>query len=153
VKRIHPGARPAGCRSAAVSGCYIRHGQGTEQQVTLIRQGAAALLIGEREMAFTATPDAAGGIDLTLHGMKSYVMRSWKATNISSSRNGRFGPALGRSFRRRRRGAGRRGQIVAPLPGTVVHCWPSRRDARKGRADPDLEVEDGQTLRAPLPEC
>ena len=53
----------------------FRHGQGTETQVTLhYGKGPAVLLIGEREMAFTAAPNSAGGIDLTLHGMKSYVM-------------------------------------------------------------------------------
>jgi 3-methylcrotonyl-CoA carboxylase alpha subunit len=53
----------------------FRHGQGAEQKVTLhYGRGPATLSIGSREIAFTAVPNAARGIDLTLHGMKSHVV-------------------------------------------------------------------------------
>ena len=53
----------------------FRDGHGGEHKVSLqYGNGPATLSIGEREMAFTSAPNAAGGFDLTLHGIKSHVV-------------------------------------------------------------------------------
>src|ERR1700681_1808 len=67
-----PGWMPVGRRQRAVT---FRHGQGTEQRVTLnYGNGPSTLSIGEREMAFASAPNAAGSFDLTLHGVKSHIV-------------------------------------------------------------------------------
>jgi len=132
----------------------FRRGQGGEQQVTLhYGKGPAALLIGEREMAFTATPNAAGGIDLTLHGMKSHIMAVMEGHEIYlRTRNGRFDLHWVDPFGGDDEEQVGEDKIVAPLPGTVVALLAEvGATLEKGAPILTLEVmKMEQTLRAPF---
>jgi 3-methylcrotonyl-CoA carboxylase alpha subunit len=132
----------------------FRHGQGAEQKVNLVYgKGPAKLVVGDREMAFTAIPNADGGIDLTLHGIKSQVMAIMEGHELYlRTRNGRFelhwiDPFGGEDEER----VGE-DKIVAPLPGTVVALLAREGDhLEKGAPILTLEVmKMEQTLRAPL---
>ena len=132
----------------------FRHGQGTERQVSLhYGRGPATLSIGEREMAFTATPNAAGGIDLTLHGMKSHVAAVIEGHEIYlRTRNGRFDLHWVDPFGGDDEEQVGEDKIVAPLPGTVVALLAEvGAHLEKGAPILTLEVmKMEQTLRAPF---
>jgi 3-methylcrotonyl-CoA carboxylase alpha subunit len=132
----------------------FRYGQGSEQQVSLIYgKGPATLVIGEREMAFAASPNAAGGIDLMLHGVKSHVVAIMEGHEIYlRTRNGRFDLHWVDPFGGDDEEQVGEDKIVAPLPGTVVALLASEGDRlEKGAPILTLEVmKMEQTLRAPF---
>jgi 3-methylcrotonyl-CoA carboxylase alpha subunit len=132
----------------------FRHGQGAIQQVSLhYGKGPATLSIGEREMAFTATPNAAGGIDLTLHGIKSHVVAVTEGHEIYlRTRNGRFDLHWVDPFGGDDEEQAGEDKIVAPLPGTVVALLAEvGAHLEKGAPILTLEVmKMEQTLRAPF---
>jgi 3-methylcrotonyl-CoA carboxylase alpha subunit len=132
----------------------FRHGQGAIQQVSLhYGKGPATLSIGEREMAFTATPNAAGGIDLTLHGIKSRVVAVIEGHEIYlRTRNGRFDLHWVDPFGGDDEEQAGEDKIVAPLPGTVVALLAEvGAHLEKGAPILTLEVmKMEQTLRAPF---
>jgi 3-methylcrotonyl-CoA carboxylase alpha subunit len=131
----------------------FRHGQGTEHRVTLTYgNGPATLSIGERELAFGSSPDAAGGFDLSLHGIKSHVFAVIERHELYlRTRNGRFDLHWVDPFGGETEEQVGEDKIVAPLPGTVVALL-AEEGARleKGAAILTLEVmKMEQTLRAP----
>jgi 3-methylcrotonyl-CoA carboxylase alpha subunit len=132
----------------------FRHGQGAIQQVSLhYGKGPATLSIGGREMAFTATPNAAGGIDLTLHGIKSHVVAVIEGHEIYlRTRNGRFDLHWVDPFGGDDEEQAGEDKIVAPLPGTVVALLAEvGAHLEKGAPILTLEVmKMEQTLRAPF---
>jgi 3-methylcrotonyl-CoA carboxylase alpha subunit len=132
----------------------FRHGQGAIQQVSLhYGKGPATLSIGEREMAFTVTPNAAGGIDLTLHGIKSHVVAVIEGHEIYlRTRNGRFDLHWVDPFGGDDEEQAGEDKIVAPLPGTVVALLAEvGAHLEKGAPILTLEVmKMEQTLRAPF---
>jgi 3-methylcrotonyl-CoA carboxylase alpha subunit len=132
----------------------FRHGQGAIQQVSLhYGKGPATLSIGEREMAFTVTPNAAGGIDLTLHGIKSHVVAVMEGHEIYlRTRNGRFDLHWVDPFGGDDEEQAGEDKIVAPLPGTVVALLAEvGAHLEKGAPILTLEVmKMEQTLRAPF---
>jgi 3-methylcrotonyl-CoA carboxylase alpha subunit len=132
----------------------FRHGQGTEQQVTLhYGKGPATLLIGEREIAFCAEPDATRGIDLTLHGIKSHVVAVMDGHELYlRTRNGRFDLHWVDPFGGDDEEQVGEDKIVAPLPGTVVALLAEvGAHLEKGAPILTLEVmKMEQTLRAPF---
>jgi len=132
----------------------FRHGQGTEQNVALhYGKGPATLSIGEREIAFTAAPNAAGGIDLTLHGMKSHVVAVLQGHELYlRTRNGRFDLHWVDPFGGDDEEHVGEDKIVAPLPGTVVALL-AEVGAHLEKGTPILTLEVmkmEQTLRAPF---
>jgi 3-methylcrotonyl-CoA carboxylase alpha subunit len=132
----------------------FRHGQGTERQVSLhYGRGPATLSIGERGMAFNATPNAAGAIDLTLDGMKSHVAAVIEGHEIYlRTRNGRFDLHWVDPFGGDDEEHVGEDKIVAPLPGTVVALLAEvGAHLEKGAPILTLEVmKMEQTLRAPF---
>jgi len=132
----------------------FRHGQGAEQQVTL-RYGRApeTLLIGEREIGFIAVPNAAGGIDLTLHGIKSHVVAIIEGHELYlRTRNGRFDLHWVDPFGGDDEEQVGEDKIIAPLPGTVVALL-AEEGAHLEKGAPILTLEVmkmEQTLRAPF---
>jgi 3-methylcrotonyl-CoA carboxylase alpha subunit len=132
----------------------FRHRQGTEQQVSLrYGSGPATLAIGEREMAFTALPNAAGGIDLTLHGVKSHIVAIMEGHELYlRTRNGRFDLHWVDPFGGDDEEQVGEDKIVAPLPGTVVSLLAEvGATLEKGAPILTLEVmKMEQTLRAPF---
>jgi 3-methylcrotonyl-CoA carboxylase alpha subunit len=132
----------------------FRHGQGTEQNVALhYGKGPATLSIGEREIAFTAAPNAAGGIDLTLHGIKSHVVAVVQGHELYlRTRNGRFDLHWVDPFGGDDEEHVGEDKIVAPLPGTVVALLAEvGAHLEKGAPILTLEVmKMEQTLRAPF---
>ncbi len=132
----------------------FRHGHGTEQQVTLnYGRGPATLSIGDREIAFTAVSNAAGGIDLTLHGMKSHIVTVMEGHEIYlRTRNGRFDLHWVDPFGGEDEEQVGEDKIVAPLPGTVVALL-AEEGAHLEKGAPILTLEVmkmEQTLRAPF---
>ncbi|MGA9088207.1 MAG: acetyl-CoA carboxylase biotin carboxylase subunit [Bradyrhizobium sp.] len=132
----------------------FRHGHGTEQQVSLnYGNGPATLAIGEREIAFTAAPNVAGGTDLTLHGMKSHVVAVVEGHELYlRTRNGRFDLHWVDPFGGDDEEQVGEDKIVAPLPGTVVALLAEvGAHLEKGAPILTLEVmKMEQTLRAPF---
>jgi 3-methylcrotonyl-CoA carboxylase alpha subunit len=132
----------------------FRHGHGTEQQASLnYGRGPATLSIGEREIAFTALPNAAGGFDLTLHGMKSHVVAVMEGHELYlRTRNGRFDLHWVDPFGGETEEQVGEDKIVAPLPGTVVALLAEvGAHLEKGAPILTLEVmKMEQTLRAPF---
>ena len=132
----------------------FRHGQGGEQQVSLnYGNGPATLAIGEREIAFTAAPSLAGGIDLTLHGIKSHVVAVVEGHELYlRTRNGRFDLHWVDPFGGDDEEQVGEDKIVAPLPGTVVALLAEvGAHLEKGAPILTLEVmKMEQTLRAPF---
>jgi 3-methylcrotonyl-CoA carboxylase alpha subunit len=132
----------------------FRYGQGSEQQVSLnYGKGPATLAIGKREIAFTAAPNAAGGIDLTLHGMKSHVVAVVEGHELYlRTRNGRFDLHWVDPFGGDDEEQVGEDKIVAPLPGTVVALLAEvGAHLEKGAPILTLEVmKMEQTLRAPF---
>jgi 3-methylcrotonyl-CoA carboxylase alpha subunit len=132
----------------------FRYGQGTEQQVSLnYGNGPATLAIGEREIAFTAAPNVAGGTDLTLHGMKSHVVAIVEGHELYlRTRNGRFDLHWVDPFGGDDEEQVGEDKIVAPLPGTVVALL-AEEGAHLEKGAPILTLEVmkmEQTLRAPF---
>ena len=132
----------------------FRHGQGAEQDISLhYGNGPAMLSIGEREMAFTYAPNAAGGFDLTLHGMKSHVVAVVEGHELYlRTRNGRFDLHWVDPFGGETEEQVGEDKIVAPLPGTVVALLAEvGATLEKGAPILTLEVmKMEQTLRAPF---
>ncbi|MGB9116665.1 acetyl/propionyl/methylcrotonyl-CoA carboxylase subunit alpha [Bradyrhizobium sp.] len=132
----------------------FRQGQGIERKVTLnYGRGPAMLSIGDREIAFTAVPNAAGGIDLALHGMKSHVVALMEGHEIYlRTRNGRFDLHWVDPFGGDDEEQVGEDKIVAPLPGTVVALL-AEEGAHLEKGAPVLTLEVmkmEQTLRAPF---
>jgi 3-methylcrotonyl-CoA carboxylase alpha subunit len=132
----------------------FRYGQGNEQQVCLnYGNGPATLAIGEREIAFTAAANLAGGTDLTLHGMKSHVVSVVEGHELYlRTRNGRFDLHWVDPFGGDDEEQAGEDKIVAPLPGTVVALLAEvGAHLEKGAPILTLEVmKMEQTLRAPF---
>jgi 3-methylcrotonyl-CoA carboxylase alpha subunit len=132
----------------------FRHAQGAEQKVSLTYgKGPAKLAIGDREMAFAAAAGSAGGIDLTLHGIKSRVMTILEGHELYlRTRNGRFELHWVDPFGGDVEEQVGEDKIVAPLPGTVVALLAAEGDhLDKGAPILTLEVmKMEQTLRAPF---
>jgi 3-methylcrotonyl-CoA carboxylase alpha subunit len=132
----------------------FRQGQGGEQKVTLhYGKGAATLAIGEREIGFDAMPGVAGGIDLTLHGVKSQVVAIVEGHELYlRTRNGRFELRWVDPFGGDDEEQVGEDRIVAPLPGTVVALL-AEVGAKLEKGAPILTLEVmkmEQTLRAPF---
>jgi 3-methylcrotonyl-CoA carboxylase alpha subunit len=132
----------------------FRDGQGAEQKANLVYgKGPAKLEVGDREMAFTATSNAGGGIDLTLHGIKSHVMAIIEIHELYlRTRNGRFELHWIDPFGGDEEEQVGEDKIVAPLPGTVVALLAREGEhLEKGAPILTLEVmKMEQTLRAPF---
>ena len=132
----------------------FRRGQGNEQKVTLhYGKGPATLAIGEREIGFSAVPSAAGGLDLTLHGIKSRVVAIVEGHELYlRTRNGRFELHWVDPFGGDDEEQVGEDRIVAPLPGTVVALL-AEVGAKLEKGAPILTLEVmkmEQTLRAPF---
>jgi 3-methylcrotonyl-CoA carboxylase alpha subunit len=132
----------------------FRHGHGAEHEVSLhYGSGPAKLAIGEREMAFTSAPNPAGGLDLTLHGMKSHIFAVIEGHELYvRTRNGRFDLHWVDPFGGDDEEQAGEDKIVAPLPGTVVALLAEvGATLQKGAPILTLEVmKMEQTLRAPF---
>jgi len=131
----------------------FRYGQ-TEQKVSLqYGHGPAALSIGERELTFMHAPNAAGGFDLTLHGVKSHVFAVVEGHELYlRTRNGRFDLHWVDPFGGDDEEQIGEDRIVAPLPGTVVALL-AEVGAKLEKGAPILTLEVmkmEQTLRAPF---
>jgi 3-methylcrotonyl-CoA carboxylase alpha subunit len=132
----------------------FRYGQGTEQQVGLTYgNGPSKLSIGEREFAFTSSPCADGGFDLTLDGMRSHIVSVIEGHELYlRSRNGRFDLHWVDPFGGDDEEQVGEDKIVAPLPGTVVALL-AEVGAMLEKGAPILTLEVmkmEQTLRAPF---
>ena len=132
----------------------FRQGQGSEQKVTLhYGKGPATLAIGERKISFSAVPGASGGIDLTLHGIKSQVVAIVEGHELYvRTRNGRFELHWVDPFGGDDEEQVGEDRIVAPLPGTVVALL-AEVGAKLEKGAPILTLEVmkmEQTLRAPF---
>ncbi|QWG11115.1 acetyl/propionyl/methylcrotonyl-CoA carboxylase subunit alpha [Bradyrhizobium sediminis] len=132
----------------------FRHGQGAEHKVTLTYgNGPATLSIGERELAFTTSPDAAGGFEFRLHGIKSHVFAVIEGHELYlRTRNGCFDLHWVDPFGGETEEQVGEDKIVAPLPGTVVALLAEvGASLEKGAPILTLEVmKMEQTLRAPF---
>jgi 3-methylcrotonyl-CoA carboxylase alpha subunit len=127
---------------------------GNEQKVTLhYGKGPATLSIGEREIGFDAVPDAAGAIDLTLHGIRSRTVAIVEGHELYlRTRNGRFELHWVDPFGGDAEEQVGEDRIVAPLPGTVVALL-AEVGAKLEKGAPILTLEVmkmEQTLRAPF---
>ena len=132
----------------------FRHGDASEQKVSLrYGKGDATLVIGDREIGFAAVPNADGGIDLTLHGIKSRVSAIVEGHELYvRSRNGRFDLHWVDPFGGDDEEQVGEDKIVAPLPGTVVALL-AEVGAKLEKGAPILTLEVmkmEQTLRAPF---
>jgi 3-methylcrotonyl-CoA carboxylase alpha subunit len=145
------GWMPVGRRQRAFT---FRHGEGTEHTVTLTYgNGPATLSVGERELAFTSSPDAGGGFELRLHGIKSHVFAVIEGHELYlRTRNGRFDLHWVDPFGGDDEEQVGEDKIVAPLPGTVVALLAEvGAHLEKGAPILTLEVmKMEQTLRAPF---
>ncbi len=132
----------------------FRHGHGSEQKVGLqYGKGPPTLAIGDREMNFAASPHVGGGIDLTLHGVKSRVTAIVEGHELYlRTRNGRFELHWVDPFGGDDEEQVGEDKIVAPLPGTVVALLAEAgTKLEKGAPILTLEVmKMEQTLRAPF---
>jgi 3-methylcrotonyl-CoA carboxylase alpha subunit len=132
----------------------FRQGQGTEQKVGLTYgNGPAMLSIAERAFAFTSSPSADRGFDLTLDGMKSHVVSVIEGHELYlRTRNGRFDLHWVDPFGGDDEEQVGEDKIVAPLPGTVVALLAEvGATLEKGAPILTLEVmKMEQTLRAPF---
>ena len=132
----------------------FRQGQGGEQKVTLrYGKGPATLAIGGSEIVFGAMPGAAGGVDLTLDGIKSRVGAIVEGHELYvRTRNGRFELHWVDPFGGDDEEQVGEDRIVAPLPGTVVALL-AEVGAKLEKGAPILTLEVmkmEQTLRAPF---
>ncbi|MGA7997923.1 MAG: acetyl/propionyl/methylcrotonyl-CoA carboxylase subunit alpha [Bradyrhizobium sp.] len=132
----------------------FRDSHGGEHQVSLqYGNGPATLSLGEREMAFKSAPNASGGFDLTLHGIKSHVVSVVEGHELYlRTRNGRFDLHWVDPFGGETEEQVGEDKIVAPLPGTVVALLAEvGATLEKGAPILTLEVmKMEQTLRAPF---
>ncbi|WP_371135655.1 acetyl-CoA carboxylase biotin carboxylase subunit [Bradyrhizobium sp.] len=132
----------------------FRDGQGSEHKVSLIYgNGSPTLSIGERELAFTTAPEAAGGFQFRLHGIKSHVVAVIEGHELYlRTRNGRFELHWVDPFGGETEEQVGEDKIVAPLPGTVVALLAEvGATLEKGAPILTLEVmKMEQTLRAPF---
>jgi len=148
---LNSGWMPVGRRQRVFT---FRHGPAGEHKVSLqYGNGPATLGIGEREIAFTSVPNAAGGFDLTLHGMKSHVVAVVEGHELYlRTRNGRFDLHWVDPFGGETEEQVGEDKIVAPLPGTVVALLAEvGAHLEKGAPILTLEVmKMEQTLRAPF---
>jgi 3-methylcrotonyl-CoA carboxylase alpha subunit len=132
----------------------FRDGHGGEHQASLkYGNGPATLSIGEREMSFKSAPNASGGFDLTLHGIKSHVVAIVEGHELYlRTRNGRFDLHWVDPFGGETEEQVGEDKIVAPLPGTVVALLAEvGATLEKGAPILTLEVmKMEQTLRAPF---
>ena len=132
----------------------FRDGHGGEHKVSLqYGNGPATLSIGEREIAFKSAPNASGGFDLTLHGIKSHVVSVVEGHELYlRTRNGRFDLHWVDPFGGETEEQVGEDKIVAPLPGTVVALLAEvGATLEKGAPILTLEVmKMEQTLRAPF---
>ena len=132
----------------------FRHGQDAEQEVNLhYGSGPALLLVGERAFAFTSSPSADGGFDLTLDGLRSHVVAVVEGRELYvRTRNGRFDLHWVDPFGGDEEEQVGEDKIVAPLPGTVVALLAEiGAELEKGAPILTLEVmKMEQTLRAPF---
>jgi 3-methylcrotonyl-CoA carboxylase alpha subunit len=132
----------------------FRHGHGSEHNVVLhYGKGPAQLVIGDREMSFAAAPNTAGGIELTLHGIKSHVTAIIEGHELYlRTRNGRFELHWVDPFGGDDEEQVGEDKVVAPLPGTVVALL-AEVGAKLEKGAPILTLEVmkmEQTLRAPF---
>ena len=132
----------------------FRHGDGSEQEVSLrYGKGPATLAVGGREIDFSVVPNIAGGIDLTLHGIKSHVVAIVEGHELYvRTRNGRFDLHWVDPFGGDDEQQVGEDRIVAPLPGTVVALL-AEVGAKLEKGAPILTLEVmkmEQTLRAPF---
>ena len=145
------GWMPVGRRRRAFA---FRDGQGSEHKLTLqYGKGPATLAIGNREMAFSTAPGISGGVDLTLHGIRSNVTAFMEGHEIYlRTRNGRFELHWIDPFGGDDEEQVGEDRIVAPLPGTVVALLVEvGTKLEKGAPILTLEVmKMEQTLRAPF---
>jgi 3-methylcrotonyl-CoA carboxylase alpha subunit len=145
------GWMPVGRRQRVFS---FRHGQGGEHKVTLgYGSGPATLSIGTHEYAFTSSPAAAGGLDLTLDGTRSHIVAVVEGHELYvRTRNGRFDLHWVDPFGGDDEEQVGEDKIVAPLPGTVVALLAEvGATLEKGAPILTLEVmKMEQTLRAPF---
>ena len=148
---LNAGWMPVGRRQRVFT---FRHGPAGEHKVSLqYGNGPATLGIGEREMAFTSVPNAAGGFDLTLHGMKSQIVAVVEGHELYlRTRNGRFDLHWVDPFGGDDEEQVGEDKIIAPLPGTVVALL-AEVGAKLEKGAPILTLEVmkmEQTLRAPF---
>ena len=145
------GWMPVGRRQRIFS---FRHGQGGEHKVTLhYGNGPATLSIGAHEVAFTSSPAAIGGFDLTLDGARSHIAAVVEGHELYlRTRNGRFDLHWVDPFGGDDEEQVGEDKIVAPLPGTVVALLAEvGATLEKGAPILTLEVmKMEQTLRAPF---
>jgi 3-methylcrotonyl-CoA carboxylase alpha subunit len=132
----------------------FRHGHEAEQVICLqYGNGPATLSIGEGEIAFTSSPTADGGFDLTLDGVKSRFVADIEGHELYlRTRNGRFDLHWVDPFGGDDEEQAGEDKIVAPLPGTVVALLAEvGATLEKGAPILTLEVmKMEQTLRAPF---
>ncbi len=144
------GWMPVGRRRRVFS---FRQGQGAEQKVTLeYGGGLLAVSLAHRENPFviSVTPYGGGGyFDLTLDGVKSRIAAvDRRPRALSAHPQWPFRTALGRSVRRRERGADRRRQDRGAAAGHSRCCsGGGGRKAGEGGGDPHPRSdEDGTDL-------
>ncbi len=148
---LNAGWMPVGRRQRVFT---FRHGPAGEHKVSLqYGNGPATLGIGEREMAFTSAPNAAGGFDLTLHGIRSQIVAVVEGHELYlRTRNGRFDLHWVDPFGGDDEEQVGEDKIIAPLPGTVVALL-AEVGAKLEKGAPILTLEVmkmEQTLRAPF---
>jgi 3-methylcrotonyl-CoA carboxylase alpha subunit len=132
----------------------FRHGHDAEREISLkYGNGPATLSLGEREFAFAFAPTESGGFDLTLDGVKSYVVAVVEGHELYlRTRNGRFDLHWVDPFGGETEEQVGEDKIVAPLPGTVVALL-AEVGAKLEKGAPILTLEVmkmEQTLRAPF---
>ncbi|MEI9923120.1 MAG: acetyl/propionyl/methylcrotonyl-CoA carboxylase subunit alpha [Bradyrhizobium sp.] len=132
----------------------FRHGQDAEQEAYLhYGSGPPKLSIGEREFTFISSVTDDGGFDLTLDGLKSYIVAVIEGHELYlRTRNGRFDLHWVDPFGGDDEEQVGEDKIVAPLPGTVVALL-AEIGARLEKGAPILTLEVmkmEQTLRAPF---
>jgi len=143
------GWMPVGCRKRQF---VFRHGQ-TEYGVTFsYGNGPGELRIADRAIAFSFVQDDAGGLSLSLDGVRSHVASVVDGHELYlRTRNGRFDLHWVDPFGGDDEEQTGEDRIVAPLPGTVVALLAEEgATLEKGAPILTLEVmKMEQTLRAP----
>ena len=132
----------------------FRSAHGGEQRITLrYGKGEATLVIGGREIGFSAILNADSEIDLTMHGIKTHVTAIVEGHELYvRTRNGRFELHWFDPFGGEDEEQVGEDKIVAPLPGTVVALL-AKVGATLEKGAPILTLEVmkmEQTLRAPF---
>jgi 3-methylcrotonyl-CoA carboxylase alpha subunit len=130
----------------------FRYGQTAHEVTYFYGNGPAEIRIGERDLAFTFAPDDAGGLSLSLDGVRSHVASVVEGYELYlRTRNGRFDLHWVDPFGGDDEEQVGEDRIVAPLPGTVVALLAEEgATLEKGAPILTLEVmKMEQTLRAP----